>query len=57
MISSFLGFLGEIAPWLAILLGRMEMGVMLHVSRTMVVMLSVSVFSELQASCHCSSVR
>jgi hypothetical protein len=33
------------------------MGGALHVSRTMVVMLSVMVFSELQASCHCSVVK
>ena len=33
------------------------MGGALHVSRTMVVMLSVREFTDLQASCHCSPVR
>ena len=41
---------------MAILFGSVGMGGALHVSRTMVVMLSVRVFSELQASCHCSFV-
>ena len=41
---------------MAILFGSVEMVVALHVSRTVAVMLSVRVFSELQASYHCSSV-
>ena len=40
-----------------ILFGSVGMGGALHVSRTMEVILSVRVFSELQACCHCSFVR
>ena len=42
---------------MAILFDSVEMDVALHVSRTVAVMLSVRVCSELQASCHCSFVK
>ena len=37
--------------------GSAGMGGELHVSRTTVVMLVMTVFNELQASCHCSYVK
>ena len=40
-----------------ILCGNVGMGGVLHVSRTMEIILSVRVFSKLQACCHCSLVR
>lgn len=41
---------------MVILLGSLGIDRALHVSRTMVVILAIRVFSELQAICHCSFV-
>ena len=53
----FWDFFGRYPPCLAIKVGSVGIGVALHVSRTVVVMLSVSVSNELQAICHCSLVK
>lgn len=55
--QSFWDFFGRYPPCLAMWVGRVGIGGALHVSRTMVVMLSVSVLSVVQASCHCSFVN
>ena len=53
----FWDFFGRYLPCLAIWLGSMGIGGALHVSRTVEVILLVSVSNELQASCHCSLVN
>ena len=49
-------FFGRYPSCLAIWVGRVGIGGAVHVSRTVVVILLVSVVSEVQASCHCSLV-